>query len=520
MRCSVAVMLCALTTISACGGSGGGERPPLVAPNPGPGANDNPAPSQPQPQPQPQPSGYVPAPTEVGTPIGTAVSAVIGSAGGHVATSDGTLTIEVPAGALDTERTIAIQEITNEADGAKGRAFRITPENLQTMLPMTVRWRYSSDDVLGTDPRALSIAYQDSQRRWRVYGAPAHDAAARTLAVPTTHFSDWSLVAGAQLLPKAVTLNVGQSQVFQTVICDAHEQEPSRAGELTVPMVGYECFTSRPASLLAGDWAVNGAPGGGASQGMIVEAADPFAGSATYTAPATRPAPNVVAVSALQRQFAQDTDLLLVANVTILDDAGTCERLSTIEHFDAEVSFDSFMFDARAEDRAHGGRHQGRLRGRLTKVPTGTAFGFWTSALAPLQGGFVSIDDQFSYTPPSGDGYSGTFAGSGAPVVPSLITLKIDYATCTFDLHSAYAVEATSTKDSEVLTGTVGIGALYLHDQAVPLDQVVIGTLQGERNVPAGDDIEVTNYVPMHDVHADWRSSGNTIARWRITPMQ
>lgn len=522
MRCSVAVVLCALTLLSACGGGGGGgDNAPVVPPvNGGPGAGNDPFPN-PNPTPPPsQPDEYTPEPTDIGTPIGSAVSAVIGIAGGQLSTADGALTVEVPAGAFNADQTLAIQEITNEAHGAKGRAFRITPEGLHTDIPMTVRWRYTDDDVLGTDPRALRIAYQDAERVWHVYRDPTHDAVARTLSVPTTHFSDWSFVAGAQLLPKAATLNVGQTQVFQAVVCDEYEEEPVRAGELSVPMVGFNCYTTRANSMLAGDWAVNGTAGGTSAHGTIVESADASAGNATYTAPATRPTPNVVAVSAIHRQLAQSQDWLLVANVTILADAGSCERLGTIEHFDAEVSFDNFAFGASAEHRSHTGEHQGRLRGRLTKVPTGTTFGVWTSALEPLQDGFVSIDDDFAYTPPSGDGYSGTFNGSGLPVAPSLITLRVDYATCTFDLHTAYAVQATSTKGSDVITGALGIGTLYLHDQPVPLDQLAAGTLEGDRNVSAGDDIDVTNYIPVHDVHTDWTVSGSTIARWTLTPTE
>ena len=301
-------------------------------------------------------------------------------------------------------------------------------------------------------------------------------------------------------------------------------------------MVGFECFTTPANSFLTGEWAVNGTSGGSARHGTIVENADPFAGNATYTAPATKPTPNVVAVSAVQ-EGPQQHNLLLVASVTILDDAATCDRLSAVEHFDAEVSFDSFDFSATAEDRAHAGDHQGRLRGRLTKVATGPTFGFWTSAREPLQDGFVRINDQFSYSPPSGDGYSGTFAGSGAPVTPSLITLKIDYATCTFDLHTAFAVEATSVKAGDVITGPLGIGILYLHDQAIPLDQLAGGTLEGTRSVPAGHDIDVTNYIPVHDVHAEWSimatpsragrslrstnaSSANTTTHQIVIPME
>ena len=206
MRRSVAPMLCALFMLSACGGGGGADGDPVIAPGDHAGSGGDPSPSPGAPPVEPHgeaPDGYTPLPTDVGTPIGTSVSAVVGAAGGQLSTADGTLTVEVPAGAFESDRTLAIQEITNKAHGAKGRAFRITPEGLHTTMPMTVRWRYSESDAQGTDPQALRIAYQDAARIWHVYREPAHDASARTLSVPTTHFSDgrWSLVHSCCRIP-------------------------------------------------------------------------------------------------------------------------------------------------------------------------------------------------------------------------------------------------------------------------------------------------------------------------------
>lgn len=529
MKRSMAALMCALMLLSACGG-GGSDAPDRPGASPGNGSGNGPDESPGQdpgdnpgedPGQEPDdPSNYTPEPTDLGTPIGDTVSAVIGVSGGQLASNDGVLTVEVPAGAFDQDRTLSIQQITNTAHGAKGRAYRISPEGLRTTTPMTIRWNYTDDDVLGTDANALTIAYQDAARLWHVFKEPTRDAATRTLSVSTTHFSDWSLVAGAQLMPKAVTLNVGQSAQFQVVLCDEFEdeQEPDD-GELEVPMVAYECRTTPGTSFLAGDWAVNGTIGGSARHGTITADADELSGRATYTAPATRPTPNVVAVSA--RYVPEIGQLLLVSNVTIVDDAATCDRLSTVQEFHAEASFDNFSFTSSAEFRAHAGTHQGRLTGTLRKVDTGPTFGFWTSGgVTPLESGFVSINDNFSFTPPGGDGYTGTVAGSGSPTTPgSLITLTVDYATCTFDLHSSYTVDAVMIKDGTSFQGALGVGLLYLHDQPIPLDQLG-GTIEGQRTVVAGNNPEVTNYIPAHDAHSEWSESGSTTARWTLTPVQ
>ncbi|WP_116811477.1 hypothetical protein [Steroidobacter cummioxidans] len=525
MKRSVAALLSALILLSACGGSGNdAAHLPDSGPGNGSGNGPNPGPGQnpgqnPGPAPE-DPSGHTPQPTDLGTPIGATVSAVIGVSGGQLASDDGALTVEVPAGAFDQDRTLSIQQITNTAHGAKGRAYRISPEGLRTNSPMTIHWRYSDDDVLGTNSNALAIAYQDAQRIWHVYKEPTRDAANRTLSVPTHHFSDWSLVAGVQLLPKAATLSVGQSAQFQVVLCDEfdEEEEELEDGELPVPTVNFECRTTPGTSFLAGDWAVNGTIGGSARNGTVVADTDELSGRATYTAPATRPTPNLVAVSASYR--AEASQQLLVSNVTIVDATASCDQLSTVQGFQAEVSFDNFSFTSTAEDRAHAGRHQGRLTGTLRKAPTGPTLGFWTTGVGPLESGFVSINDNFSYTPPGGDGYTGSITGSGSPTTPgSMITLTVDYATCTFDLHTSYTVDAVLLKDGDSIRAPQGVGVLYLHDQQIPLDQIG-GTIEGQRTVAVGSDPEVTNYVPAHDVHTEWTESGSTTARWTLTPRQ
>jgi hypothetical protein len=52
----------------------------------------------------------------VGTPNGAAVTKTIGAAGGELASSDGRLTVQVPAGALSAETSLSIQPVTSEFD--------------------------------------------------------------------------------------------------------------------------------------------------------------------------------------------------------------------------------------------------------------------------------------------------------------------------------------------------------------------------------------------------------------------
>jgi hypothetical protein len=516
-----ALLICATSLLTACGGGSSSDAGVgIVTPNPGtptPTPTPNPLPN-PIPNPIPNPSPT--APTVVGTPIGIPVEKTIGATGGSLATADGTVTVEIPAGAFDIDRKVTIQEITNQAHGASGRAFRITPEGLNTPVLMKVRFHYTDNDLLGTALPYLSIAYQDANRDWRVYKKPTLDTTNKTLTVQTNHFSDWSMVTGVQLLPKSARVRTGDSLELLVVHCETEEPEPTD-DELVVPLVVHECLPSPLNALASRNWSVNGAVGGSAKFGAIVANADRTSGKATYTAPGTKPTQNVVAVSA-QHQLLDGLELL-VANITIDDQLVACADLKNVQKFNAELSFDEFGFTATAEDWRHTGTHAGRLVGTLQKVETGPTFGFWITYLSPLSGGHVYANDAYAYTPPSGDGYSGTFNANGAPHddirIPSFIGLKVNYDTCTFDLFGSFIADGTTSRDGAVSNGTFGIGGLYLFEQPIRIEQASSLILQGTLGVSARDDIEHTGYSPLQPVHTQWTITGSTTARWRIEGM-
>jgi hypothetical protein len=514
MKWCLPAALSAVLLLSGCGGSDGEQAaaPVITTPGsggtPGTGTGDGDASN----------GGITPTPTDIGLPMGAAVSTTIGAAGGELASADGAITVIVPAGAFATNRTVSIQEITNEAQGAQGRAFRITPEGLNTPIPMTVRLRYADADLLGTTLAYMSIAYQDANRIWRVYKTPTVDAVNRTISVQTTHFSDWSMVAGVQLLPHSATVQVGQSLELLVLHCEQEEDESE--DELVIPIVGYECAPSPLNSFSSSNWSVNGATGGGGQFGTIVANADRWSGKATYTAPTVKPTNNVVSVSAQHELL--DGFQLLVANITIEDAPPSCAGLQTIQRFNAELSFDSFGFTATAIDHSHTGTHAGRLMGTLQKLETGPTFGFWITYLTPLTGGQVSINDSYEYTPPSGDGYTGTINGSGAPHdninLPSFIGLKVNYATCTFDLFGSFIVAGTVVHDGNVSNNPIGVGGLYLFAQPILLQQGSNHTLQGSLAISAINNVTHTGYAPLQITATEWTMTGNTTARWSITP--
>jgi hypothetical protein len=505
MKRQLAAALFAALFFSACGGGGGGDG--SGGPGSGSGSGSG--------------NDGISTPTEVGTPLGIATSKVIGAAGGQLTSADGTLTVEVPAGAFASDQTLSIQEITNKAHGAHGRAFRITPEGLHSDVPMTLRFRYTDDDLAGSALAYLSIAYQDAQRRWRVYQAPAVDEANKVLSVQTKHFSDWSMVAGAQIIPNKATVRVGQSLALQVMSCEQAEYEDLE-GEFDVPTVGYDCMTSPLDSFSTGHWAVNGVEGGGGRFGTVVPDAE--RGKATYTAPATKPEPNLVSVSAQHRFPFEDTLQLLVATIAIEDEPPGCEGLRSVERFDADVSFDAFDFTATAEYHTHSGQHAGRLIGSLSKIDTGPTLGLWVTYLSPLKGGQVSISDSYRYDPPSDQGYTGTVTGSGAPHdgldAPSFVALTVHYDTCTFDLIASYTIDATIVHDGSARSSLMGIGGMGIYGQAISAEQAAANALQGSLAINAVDNIEQnrTGYAPFKEAALERSLTGATTARWTITP--
>lgn len=264
---------------------------------------------QPQPQPNPDPS---PQPTPVGTPVGIPVSKVIGMAGGSLASVDGKITLEIPAGALTKDETVSIQEITNNAPGKFGKAFRLSPEGTTFAKPARITFTFTEEQLKGAPLEAMQVGYQ-KDGLWKAAEVVARDAAAKTVTVETNHFSDWSPVPGAQLDPSMAHVKEGGTVNLKVIVCDTEKAGPLEGT--------FECVPSTIAAHAARGWSVNGVAGGNASVGRV---SGNVPGEATYTAPATKPRPNTVAVSVQMNGINPDGGpsplLILVASIVVGDD--------------------------------------------------------------------------------------------------------------------------------------------------------------------------------------------------------
>lgn len=236
--------------------------------------------------------------TAVGTPVGQPSSQTIDAAGGSIVSPDNRLTVTVPPNAVATATTLTIQPITNQAPGGLGSAYRLGPEGQTFDTPVQISFHYTSQDLAGTVTDALEIAYQNTQDYWQAYKSATLDTAQQTLTVTSSHFSDWSMLAGSQIQPPAASVQVGNTVALTLVFCEkVATLDGTPDGLLTSLMA--KCASGID---LASDWEVNSIAGGNASVGTVV-ADSGSEDSATYTAPAAVPQANPVAVSTQSAVF-------------------------------------------------------------------------------------------------------------------------------------------------------------------------------------------------------------------------
>ncbi|MCA9707684.1 MAG: hypothetical protein KDK70_17675 [Myxococcales bacterium] len=107
-----------------------------------------------------------------------AVTTEIGPQGGTARSEDGTLTIEIPAGAVAEPILVSIAR-SSDAPVSIGPAFRVQP-NIGLLESATVTWRYAAADVQGRDIPTLGIAV-DVGGRWEPLVRTDYDEGAGTV---------------------------------------------------------------------------------------------------------------------------------------------------------------------------------------------------------------------------------------------------------------------------------------------------------------------------------------------------
>ncbi len=462
-----------------------------------------------------------PEATEIGQPIGPATRAVIGSAGGTLSSADGSVNIEVPAGAFANDETITLQEISHLNHGAPGRAWRIGPQTLAPALPLTLRLHYDDADLQGTDAAELRLAYQDAQRRWIVPAAPSLDTATRTLTLSSRRLGDWSRFARLSLSPSAATVQVGQSLALKVLRCEVVGFDAGADGG--DPQLVKDC---QPDPLVKTNGPrVNGVAGGNATVGTAVWP-DPQRAEYLYTAPATAPTPRTVALSVqtlLGASPGSPASTFLVSNITIEDGDG-CAWVQQVDGFDYDVRVAAFEVRGAIGNASYAGTGKLEATGRLQRISAPGLPVVVFSSFGQSANGLVNVHGTLQVDDPA-EPYTQTYAASGAPsglgtqIPPALLVLSVDARTC------SYAFGGGATTHGSVQGGpgagsdaVLTPGSLHFKEMPLPTGTsrvIAVDALEA----PFRLDTEGNGFAPWSSLLPLPFDPGSTLVSWRLGPV-
>ena len=230
--------------------------------------------------------------TPVGTAVGNPVTKTIGAAGGTVISPDGTLELNIPAGALTANTDIKIEPVTNELPGGIGLAYDLLPDGTKFKKEVTLTFHYKKQDING-DPFSLFIAFQDSAGIWLAdMDHRNFDTTANTISLGTWHFTGFGLADNLKCTANPIKLKANEtSEVIATEIVREHYNGPITTvdGALPVRFTGIVNYYIQVPDKLIINWYVNkpigrpgGTIGGNAEDGFIIG----NGGKVTYKAPA------------------------------------------------------------------------------------------------------------------------------------------------------------------------------------------------------------------------------------------
>ena len=232
-------------------------------------------------------------------------SATIGQAGGSIRSTDGRLTLKIPAGALGTNTSLSIGNTANGAPQGVGSGYTVAPGGLSLAKPGLLVLNYGSSDTEGSSPGSLGLAFQ-SGGKWYVATGGSADTAARTLTVsiPSTTpalrgrattagpvqvnagSQEVSPFAALQMLPKKAAVLQGKKIPFRLWMTGPSSSEAA----LTVPAPQLLPSFVPPGALYS--WYVNGVLLGNNAEGYLTETGP----GSEYTAPSCNPVVNPVRI--------------------------------------------------------------------------------------------------------------------------------------------------------------------------------------------------------------------------------
>lgn len=271
----------------------------------------------------------------------TLVEAQIGAAGGRVQTADGSVAVELPAGAFAAPTAVRLRRLANtlapalETTGEDGVAIEFgTPPQQPPLL--TLAWAADDD----ADADVMQAAVQRADGSWLALPPEARDTAQRRfttklpLAVAGVNGSVSALRAGRSaannvqvsiqkvlrttLKPQRAAVQVGRTLEFRPwTIAMVDVDNCGDPGDLCVPVPvlkprALPILNHKPGYERS--WAVQGTSGGDAVHGTVLP--NPTHG-AVYTAPAAKPATNPVTLSFTTRHAASGRSTTLRTTIRV-----------------------------------------------------------------------------------------------------------------------------------------------------------------------------------------------------------
>jgi hypothetical protein len=271
----------------------------------------------------------------------------MGPAGGAISTPDGELTLLFPAGALKEATAITIQPVENKVPGPFGkRAYVFGPAGLKTAKPVEVVRHYQPEEMNGTAPEVVGVAYQDADNTWRGRLDLQVDKTNQTL---TTTVPDFGHPMGYYeqffMYPDSAVLSIGQKEEIE--IWYQKGRKDTDRDDFFVPLPGVG--TNGPNAWVLNNtqirnWRVNGK-----LQGQAGQKPDPVSGHftpadegawGTYYAPAAIPpaGQNPVAIS-VELNLKGKGMVMLVGNFRIVSPASMTINGKKYENVDVVVSY-------------------------------------------------------------------------------------------------------------------------------------------------------------------------------------
>lgn len=255
---------------------------------------------------------YAPTLTGIGKPTGERIAQKIGKDGGKLFSTDGRMELVIPEGAVSSKTNISIQSVVNTLSPDEGDAYTLEPSGINFQKPLQVIFHYTGKEAMGRMPEYKGIAWQDDKGQWYNLDNVAVDTIARTITGNITHFSTWVFFDAFVLKPTTAKLRVGRP-LDMFVACTL--PRPNTAG-------GIITDETLPKKIKFTTYA-DGIRGGNAVVGTVSSVYGQTIRNVKYTAPATVPDQNPVAVSVEATNISWSgfahPRLKLVSNITIID---------------------------------------------------------------------------------------------------------------------------------------------------------------------------------------------------------